>query len=195
MTAPLRMFFSFVRTNEPPLPGFTCWNSTTENSPSGKLRVIPFFRSFVDTATIWWQPLFRTRVARRSSRSSHLWREGQDFTTGAGNQDGVLGACAAEPRDVHAGFDGNHLTRAKYILRPHSQGGRFMDVEAHPVPGTVHEQLGVPAGVDDFAARPVDLCGRNAVAHCGKSGVLSRENHRGHPRKFRREVARAAGTD
>ena len=75
MTAPLRMFFSFVRTNAPPLPGFTCWNSTTENKPSGRLRVIPFFRSFVDTAAIWWQPLFRTRVARRSSCGPHTFGE------------------------------------------------------------------------------------------------------------------------
>ncbi len=28
-TAPVARFLSFVRTNAPPLPGFTCWNSTT----------------------------------------------------------------------------------------------------------------------------------------------------------------------
>ena len=27
-TAPEPMFFIFVRTKAPPLPGFTCWNST-----------------------------------------------------------------------------------------------------------------------------------------------------------------------
>ena len=28
-TAPVLTLRSFVRTNAPPLPGFTCWNSTT----------------------------------------------------------------------------------------------------------------------------------------------------------------------
>src|SRR5579864_6398342 len=49
MTAPLRTFLSLVRTNAPPLPGLTCWNSTTVNSPSGRSRVMPFFRSLVET--------------------------------------------------------------------------------------------------------------------------------------------------
>src|SRR5580693_1352305 len=50
MTAPLRTFLSFVRTKAPPLPGFTCWNSTTLNRPSGRSRLMPFFRSLVETA-------------------------------------------------------------------------------------------------------------------------------------------------
>src|ERR1035441_10825006 len=50
ITAPLRRFLSLVRTNAPPLPGLTCWNSTTLNSPSGRLRLMPFFRSLVENA-------------------------------------------------------------------------------------------------------------------------------------------------
>src|ERR1700691_1403337 len=50
ITAPLRRFLSLVRTNAPPLPGLTCWNSTTLNNPSGRLRLMPFFRSLVETA-------------------------------------------------------------------------------------------------------------------------------------------------
>src|SRR5260370_10190541 len=51
MTAPVRKFFSLVRTNAPPLPGLTCWNSTTVMSPSGRLRAMPFFRSLVEMLT------------------------------------------------------------------------------------------------------------------------------------------------
>src|SRR5207237_8350618 len=47
-TAPLRAFFSFVRTKATPLPGFTCWNSTTVIRPSGRSSAIPFFRSLVE---------------------------------------------------------------------------------------------------------------------------------------------------
>src|SRR3984957_15695040 len=52
ITAPLRRFFSLVRTKAPPLPGLTCWNSTTLNSPSGRSRVMPFFRSLVETLIV-----------------------------------------------------------------------------------------------------------------------------------------------
>src|SRR5947199_2304710 len=51
ITAPVRTLRSFVRTNAPPLPGFTCWNSTTWNSVPSSSSVMPFLRSFVDTLT------------------------------------------------------------------------------------------------------------------------------------------------
>src|SRR5829696_5562321 len=38
---------SLVRTKAGPLPGFTCWNSTTCQSWFSSLRTMPFFRSFV----------------------------------------------------------------------------------------------------------------------------------------------------
>src|SRR4028118_1566915 len=43
--APVREFLSVVRTKAPPLPGLTCWKSTIANSPSGRVRVIPFLMS------------------------------------------------------------------------------------------------------------------------------------------------------
>src|SRR3954470_8578437 len=46
-TLPERTFFSFVRTKAPPLPGLTCWNSTTDHSCPSMLSTRPFFRSFV----------------------------------------------------------------------------------------------------------------------------------------------------
>ena len=49
-TAPVRTFLSLVRTNAPPLPGFTCWKSTTVNSPLSSCSVMPFFKSLVEIA-------------------------------------------------------------------------------------------------------------------------------------------------
>src|SRR5207247_1949590 len=46
-TLPDSTFFRVVRTNAPPLPGLTCWNSTTDQSSPSRLRTKPFFRSFV----------------------------------------------------------------------------------------------------------------------------------------------------
>src|SRR2546423_14380595 len=50
-TLPESTFFSVVRTNAPPLPGLTCWNSTTDHSSPSRLRTSPFFRSFVVAIT------------------------------------------------------------------------------------------------------------------------------------------------
>ena len=63
-TAPVRAFLRVVRTKAWPLPGLTCWNSTTENSPSPNSRVMPVFRSLVVMATI------RTSVASRRAQAT-----------------------------------------------------------------------------------------------------------------------------
>src|SRR6059058_4367117 len=46
-TLPESTFLSLVRTKAPPLPGFTCWNSTTDHSWPSRLSTMPFFRSLV----------------------------------------------------------------------------------------------------------------------------------------------------
>src|SRR5215467_12840032 len=46
-TLPDITFFSLVRTKAGPLPGLTCWNSTTFHSCPSMFRVMPFFRSLV----------------------------------------------------------------------------------------------------------------------------------------------------
>src|SRR4029450_2293099 len=44
---PGRAFLSLVRTKAPPLPGLTCWNSTTFMRLPSRLSVMPFLRSLV----------------------------------------------------------------------------------------------------------------------------------------------------
>src|SRR3954452_20410031 len=61
-TLPLTTFFSVVRTNAPPLPGLTCWNSTTDHSPLSSWSTMPFLRSFVEA--------MRARLAGRE-RAQH----------------------------------------------------------------------------------------------------------------------------
>src|SRR5438045_4437140 len=50
-TLPESTFLSLVRTKAPPLPGLTCWNSTTDHNCPSRLSTSPFLRSFV-VATI-----------------------------------------------------------------------------------------------------------------------------------------------
>ena len=55
-TLPESTFFSLVRTKAGPLPGLTCWNSTTVQSwPPSSLSTRPFLRSFV-VATVAESP-------------------------------------------------------------------------------------------------------------------------------------------
>ena len=51
-TLPDSTFFSLVRTKAPPLPGLTCWNSTTDQSWPSRLSTMPFFRSFVVATSV-----------------------------------------------------------------------------------------------------------------------------------------------
>src|SRR5580693_328107 len=92
ITAPLRTFLSLVRTKAPPLPGFTCWNSTTLNSPSGRLRLMPFFRSLVETAM------------------DVLREVGQGSAAVLGHHQCVLDTDATLAGEVHTGLDGDDET-------------------------------------------------------------------------------------
>src|SRR5947207_10685461 len=46
-TLPVSTFLSVVRTNAPPLPGFTCWKAVTDHSWPSRFSTSPFLRSFV----------------------------------------------------------------------------------------------------------------------------------------------------
>src|SRR5581483_9628279 len=50
-TAPESRPFSFVRTNAPPLPGFTCWNSTMRQTEPSSSMCIPFRNWLVETTS------------------------------------------------------------------------------------------------------------------------------------------------
>src|SRR3954451_3648960 len=67
-TLPERTCLSFVRTNAPPLPGLTCWNSTTDQSwPLSSLSTMPFFRSLVVATSVVSPACFWDRkIARRT---------------------------------------------------------------------------------------------------------------------------------
>src|SRR6476646_3287080 len=59
MTAPLSNAFSFVRTNAPPLPGFTCWNSTIRKTVPSTSMCMPFLNWLVDTISAMWRSIYR----------------------------------------------------------------------------------------------------------------------------------------
>src|SRR5246127_21639 len=114
ITAPLRTFFSLVRTKAPPLPGLTCWKSTTLQSWPSRFRVMPFLRSFV-VATVVVSP--GTGVLGSGPEDEQLpWDHGLgrgEQVTGSRrpgpgtNHQGVLNPYAALAGQVDARFDGD----------------------------------------------------------------------------------------
>src|SRR5919199_199440 len=50
-TAPESSALSLVRTNAPPLPGFTCWNSTIRQTSPSSSMCMPFLNWFVLTVS------------------------------------------------------------------------------------------------------------------------------------------------
>src|SRR2546429_2503802 len=89
-TAPPFNAFNFVRTNAPPLPGLTCWNSTIRQVWPSSSMCMPLRNSFVETGAI----------ARR-----RLANEGELFGEGGEQLDAVL-ADDSEVLDPHAAHAG-----------------------------------------------------------------------------------------
>src|SRR6478672_6298934 len=102
-TLPVRTLRSLVRTKAPPLPGLTCWNSTTWNRPSSRLRLMPFLRSLVVMVAIEGPCSgegSRGRGSRSGGHDGPLGREGEGSTTLGGDHDGVLDPHPAVFRQV-----------------------------------------------------------------------------------------------
>src|SRR4029079_16949166 len=152
ITAPVLTLRSFVRTKAPPLPGFTCWNSTTWNSTLSSSRVMPFFRSLVDTLN--------------GGCSSQL----DQIAVGDADDDApigidlhhVLDPNAADPGEVDPRLDGDDGARGQRIVLFAPQAGSFMDLEADAVTQAVDERLAVPGFLDHSTADGVDRRARDA---------------------------------
>src|SRR3974390_1057656 len=139
ITAPLRTFLSLVRTKAPPFPGLTCWNSTTLNRPSGRSRLMPFFKSLVETAM---------NVLRES---------GESAGAGLGDPQGVLDADAAVPGNIDTRLDGDDESGCEDSSAQLGHRRRFVDIEPDTVTRAVLEAGGPAGGRDDLAADVVDL--------------------------------------
>src|SRR3954469_25829367 len=93
-TWPVRTFLSLVRTNAPPLPGLTCWNSTTFQRTPSRSSVIPFLRSLVVATAM--KLLDLDQFSRRRGERLRLTRA---------DDDGVLDADSPATRQIDARLD------------------------------------------------------------------------------------------
>src|SRR3954471_7283160 len=159
-TLPESTFLSLVRTKAPPLPGLTCWNSTTDHSCPSRLSTSPFLRSFV--------------VATVASPSSHVLlrrsapSEDQQVLRGCRQQfrrvdlevahdEGVLDADATAAGQVDPGLDGHRRAGRQSTGRPDAQHRSLVDLQTDSVAEPVRERVGVPGACHDFTCRGVHL--------------------------------------
>src|ERR1700742_56901 len=152
-TLPDITFFSLVRTKAGPLPGLTCWNSTTFQSCPSRFSVMPFFRSFV-LATGRLQLQDQQLPGGRSQDAGAVARRHDQH---------VLYTDAAHSWQVDTRLDGDRNPVRQFTRSPVPQHRRLVDLQAHAVPEAVLEVRGVPRRLDHVAGRGVDRARLHAV--------------------------------
>src|ERR1700748_457314 len=152
-TFPDNTFFSLVRTKAGPLPGLTCWNSTTFQSCPSRFSVMPFFRSLV-LATRRLQLQDQQFPGGRSQESGSVARRHDQY---------VLDPDAAQCGQVDTRLDGDRNPVRQFTRSPVPQHRRLVDLQAHAVPEAVLEVRGVPRRLDHVAGRGVDRARLHAV--------------------------------
>src|SRR5437588_13114270 len=102
-TAPESSAFSFVRTNAPPFPGFTCWNSTIRHTKPSSSMCIPFLNWFVEMVSATAADV-RSSAARGDGRGLPRPRRAEpdlvrrDHLTTGSESDDLVRACAGVER-------------------------------------------------------------------------------------------------
>src|SRR5262245_36740529 len=147
-TAPVSRFFTFVRTNAPPLPGFTCWNSTMRQTPPSISMCMPFLNWFVLTTSATAENLVES--------PQFLWKRCQDLGLAVRDDDEILDTDPAQPGQVDARLDGADVAGFQHAPRLLGQARILLDEEAHPVPEAVPERRSIAGGLDPVARGGID---------------------------------------
>src|SRR5487761_1030787 len=151
-TFPDMTFFSLVRTKAGPLPGLTCWNSTTFHSCPSRFSVMPFFRSLV-LATRRLQLQDQQVPGGRSQESGSVARRHDQH---------VLDTDAAHSWQVDTRLDGDRNPVRQFTRSAVPQHRCLVDLQPHAVPEAVLEVLGVPGRLDHLAGGGVHGAGLGA---------------------------------
>src|SRR5438552_18203794 len=102
-TEPESSDFSFVRTNAPPLPGLTCWNSTIRQVWPSSSMCMPLRNSFVETGAI---------ARGRLAHERELLGEGREQLDAVLADDGeILDPDAAHAGQIDARLDRHDVAR------------------------------------------------------------------------------------
>src|SRR5665648_709501 len=131
-TRPLLSSLSLVRTNAPPLPGFTCWNSTMIHILLSYMMHMPFLKFAVVTA-----------IGSPSLQFDQFTRRGAQNARAVGfHDDQVFDSNTAESVQIHTRLDGDDRVLGQHVIASGAHAGEFVDVEADPMAQAVSEVLG-----------------------------------------------------
>src|SRR6476646_3175882 len=138
-TLPASRALSFVRTNAPPLPGLTCWNSTIRHTLPSSSMCMPFLKLLVSTCSA--TAADGSGAGRTCVRLSLTREEARDEFSGN---------CIQRHREV-GHVDGARPRRPLvYVNRSRRREGD------DPRPGTGHGSV-VPGGCSELERRAYDL--------------------------------------
>src|SRR6266700_669530 len=189
---PVRTFFSLVRTKAPPLPGLTCWNSTTFIRLPSMFSVIPFFRSLV-VGMLASCANHRAGAPGRAPGGGRLESSGYspslndsvclqfEEILGCGGEQVV--AVLADDREI---LDPDPAEAGKVDTWLHGDGrsggdptrgacphpGRLVDLQADPVADRVAEVVAVAGRGDHLTGGAVDLAAADPGAQRGDARGL-----------------------
>src|SRR5918911_4088141 len=142
-TEPESRLFTLVRTNAPPFPGFTCWNSTMRQTPPSSSMCMPFRN---------WLVLTTSATAASLVNGHELLRErGQDLGAVVSDDDEVLDADAAAALEVDARLDGHDVPGSERVRGRVGETRRLVDLDADAVAEPVAERGAEPFARDDVA--------------------------------------------
>src|SRR4051794_2440173 len=139
ITAPDSRFLSFVRTNAPPLPGFTCWKSMIRHTVPRCSMCIPFLNWFVLTISAMTAGGYllllpeRRRARPLADREQVLRERGQDLAPLLGHDDQILDATPPHTGEVEPRLDGDHVSDGEHIGRFRPHRGCLVHLDPDPV--------------------------------------------------------------
>src|SRR5918999_1771290 len=157
-TAPESSAFSFVRTNAPPLPGFTCWNSTMRQAAPSSWMCMPFLNWLVETTSAMAAP----SLADGDQLLSELR---QPLAAAVRDQHHVLDPDAAAPRQVDARPAGEDVARLERVGRLGPRRRRLVHLQPDPVPEPVAEVLAEARRRDHVPRGGVGMAPAHARPH------------------------------
>src|SRR5919198_1072808 len=149
-TAPESRLRSRERTNAPPLPGFTCWNSRMRQTEPSISMCIPFLNWFVLTVSA---------IAAASLVDGHqvLGEARKDLGAVVRDDDEVFDSNASLAGQVDPRLDGDDVSGGERVLRGLAETRRLMYLDPEPVSKTVAEPLAEAGLVDERTRRRVGV--------------------------------------
>src|SRR5215469_3380639 len=173
-TLPDSTFFSLVRTKAPPLPGLTCWNSTTVQSAPSMLSVMPFLRSFVVATSCL--PRASGTAVPPSQHEQFLGGRDERFRPGRADHEGVLDPDAALAGHVNPRLDSDRNPVFEFTCPARSEHRRFVHLQPDAVTEAMPEMVAVTSRSDHRARCGIDVSDIGTLNGCRDPSQLCRRH-------------------